>query len=169
MYTLTAVILAYCAIGVFALNNVVFDIWTLFWFGLIGYTMRVLDFPLAPMILGVVLGNIAEVNLSRALAISSDVTLFFTRPWSLFFVIIAVFSAVFPWYQAAQKKRKWTLAFMPLMCVALSVPLFLMGGWVRPLIGLGSLILGAYLVWRRARSGWRLEAAPERPVPLEET
>ena len=76
LYTLAAVILAYCAIGVFSLNNVVFDIWTLLWFGVIGYTMRVLGFPLAPMILGVVLGNIAEINLSRALAISDDVTLF---------------------------------------------------------------------------------------------
>ena len=57
MYRLTAVILAYCAIGVFALNNIVFDIWTLFIFGVIGYVMRILGFPLAPMILGVVLGR----------------------------------------------------------------------------------------------------------------
>ncbi|HSR71698.1 MAG TPA: tripartite tricarboxylate transporter permease, partial [Kiloniellales bacterium] len=83
MYSLAAVILIYTAIGVFALHNVVFDIWTLFIFGIIGYVMRVLGFPLAPMILGVVLGNIAELNLNRAIALSGDPTLFVTRPWSL--------------------------------------------------------------------------------------
>ena len=156
MYTLTAVILAYCAIGVFALNNVVFDVWTLFWFGIIGYAMRVLGFPLAPMILGVVLGNIAELNLSRALAISDDVTLFFTRPWSLFFIIVGVFSAAFPWYQKYLGRRRWTLVFMPLLCIAVSGPLFLMQGLLRPAIGLAILALGVILVGRRARSGWQL-------------
>ena len=96
MYRLAAVILIYCAIGVFALNNVTFDIWTLLVFGILGYVMRTLGFPLAPMILGVVLGNIAELNLSRALAISDDIGLFVTRPWSLFFLIVAAFSLVFP-------------------------------------------------------------------------
>ena len=164
MYTLTAVILAYCAIGVFSLNNVVFDIWTLFWFGIIGYTMRVLGFPLAPMILGVVLGNIAEVNLSRALAISDDITLFLTRPWSLFFIIVGVFSAVFPWYQKFQGQRRWTLVFMPLLCIAVSGPLFLMQGWLRPAIGVALLVFGVFQISRRARAGWPLETLTETPA-----
>jgi putative tricarboxylic transport membrane protein len=164
MYTLAAVILAYCAIGVFALNNVVFDIWTLFWFGIIGYTMRVLGFPLAPMILGVVLGNIAEVNLSRALAISDDVTLFLTRPWSLFFIIVGLFSAVFPWYQKFQGQRRWTLVFMPLLCMAVSGPMFLMQGWLRPAIGFALLVFGVFMMWRRARHGWRLEPSAKPPA-----
>ncbi|MCG8511503.1 MAG: tripartite tricarboxylate transporter permease [Rhodospirillales bacterium] len=157
MYTLAAVILGYCAIGVFALHNVEFDIWTMFWFGIIGYTMRVLGFPLAPMILGVVLGNIAELNLSRALAISSDVTLFLTRPWSLFFIIVGLFSAVFPWYQAARGMKKWTLVFMPLLCIAVSPPLFMMNGIARPLIGGFLLILGLYMLWKRQKEGWELK------------
>lgn len=157
MYTLAAVILGYCAIGVFALHNVEFDIWTMFWFGIIGYTMRVLGFPLAPMILGVVLGNIAELNLSRALAISSDVTLFLTRPWSLFFIIVGLFSAVFPWYQAARGMKKWTLVFMPLLCIAVSPPLFMMNGIARPLIGGFLLILGFYMLWKRHKEGWELK------------
>ncbi|HSS66216.1 MAG TPA: tripartite tricarboxylate transporter permease, partial [Gammaproteobacteria bacterium] len=45
MYRVAAVILAYCAIGVFALNNIVFDLWTLLWFGLLGYAMRRYGFP----------------------------------------------------------------------------------------------------------------------------
>ncbi|HET7409984.1 MAG TPA: tripartite tricarboxylate transporter permease, partial [Paracoccaceae bacterium] len=62
MYMLATVILVFASIGVFAFNNITFDIWTLFWFGIVGFLMREFDFPLTPMILGVVLGNIAEVN-----------------------------------------------------------------------------------------------------------
>ncbi len=161
MYTLAAVILGYCAIGVFALHNITFDIWTMFWFGVLGYTMRVLGFPLAPMILGVVLGNIAELNLSRALSISDDLTLFLSRPWSLFFIIVGLFSAVFPWYQKWQGRRQWTLVFIPLLCMVVSLPLFMMIGFVRPIMGGGLLVLGAVLMWRRWRSGWQLPKPPE--------
>ncbi|MEE9299779.1 MAG: tripartite tricarboxylate transporter permease, partial [Alphaproteobacteria bacterium] len=134
MYVLTAVILVYCAIGIFALNNVVFDLWTLFIFGIVGFTMRTLGFPLAPMILGVVLGHIAELNLSRAVASSDDLTLFFTRPWSLFFLTLGAFSAFFPWYQKDRGAAKWTLFYPAFMVFALSIPLFLMGGVVRPIV-----------------------------------
>ena len=164
MYTLAAVILAYCAIGVFALHNVEFDIWTLFWFGVVGYILRVLGFPLAPMILGVVLGHIAEVNLSRALSISDDVTLFLTRPWSLFFIIIGLFSAVFPWYQAARGAKKWTLVYMPLMCMAVATPLFMMNGYVRPGIGAAVLALGAWMLFTRWRGGWQLDESLVQPT-----
>jgi putative tricarboxylic transport membrane protein len=157
-YVLAAVILAYCAIGVFALSNVDFDLWTLFLFGVAGLVLRSFGFPLAPMILGVVLGNIAELNLSRALTITDTwetaLAAFLTRPWSLFFFILAVFSAVFPWFQAARAKKRWTRAYVPLLTLSVSVPLFMMGGWVRPAIGTGLLALGAVLLWRRARHGW---------------
>ncbi len=161
MYVLTAVILAYTAIGVFALNNVTFDIWSMFVFGIIGYTMRLLGFPLAPMILGVVLGHIAELNLSRAISLSDDPTLFVTRPWSLFFLVVAAFSLVFPWYQAAAGKRRWTLAFLPAFALALSVPLFMMGGVVRPIIGGVLILIGLLMLWRAHIKGWATtEAAP---------
>jgi len=90
MYILACVILGFCGIGVFAINNVEFDLWTLLWFGILGLLMRHFGFPLAPMILGVVLGNIAELNLARAFAITTDLTPFVTRPWSLLFLILAV-------------------------------------------------------------------------------
>ena len=154
MYVLAAVILAYCAIGVFALNNVDFDLWTLLLFGLVGYSLRALGFPLAPMILGVVLGTTAEVNLSRALTISDGaaqtVADFLTRPWSLLFLIMAAFSAAFPWYQAARgRARPWARAYLPAMAASVSLPLFLMDGWIRPLVGAGALVAGLWLAWRR--------------------
>ena len=169
MYVLAAVILAYCGIGIFALHNVTFDLWTLLIFGIIGFSMKTLGFPLAPMILGVVLGNIAELNLSRAFATSDDLTLFFTRPWSLFFLILGAFSIFFPWFQKARGTAKWTLFYPALMSFALSPPLFLMGGVVRPALGALLIALGAYLLWGHARNGWRLEMPVEQRADLKET
>jgi putative tricarboxylic transport membrane protein len=153
MYVLAAVILAFSSIGVFALNNIGFDMWTLFWFGILGFVMRQTGFPLAPMILGVVLGNIAELNLSRALAISTDPTLFFTRPWALFFLIVAVFSAVFPWFQTQRERgARWTRFYGPALLLAVSLPLFMMGGQVRPILAGICLITGIYLMARSLRA-----------------
>ena len=158
MYVLACIILGFCGIGVFALQNVTFDLWTLLWFGILGFIMRHYGFPLAPMILGVVLGNIAELNLARALAITTDLSPFVTRPWSLFFLIIAVFSALFPLFQShRRKKKKWTLFYLPAACFAASVPLFMMGGVPRPMLATVVAGYGAYQLWRRARNGWRLE------------
>lgn len=149
MYMLAAVILGLSSIGVFALNNITFDIWTLFWFGILGFFMRQFGFPLAPMILGVVLGNIAELNLSRAFAIDDSLTPFFTRPWSMFFMIVAIFSAAFPWYQNARAQNKtWTPFYAPLLLISVAVPLMLMGGTLRPVLALLALITGLTLGYR---------------------
>ncbi len=161
MYMLAAVILGFCSIGVFSLNNGEFDLWTLVWFGVLGFLMRHFGFPLAPMILGVVLGDIAELNLARALAISTEISPFFTRPWSLFFFIVAVFSALFPLFQEHRGKFKWTLFFLPFACFAVSLPLYLMGGVARPVIAVIVLGFGAYTLWKRWKSGWKLTAYQE--------
>ncbi|WP_339855299.1 tripartite tricarboxylate transporter permease [uncultured Nisaea sp.] len=169
MYMLASVILAYCAIGVFALNNITYDIWVLFSFGIVGYVMRQLGFPLAPIILGVVLGHVAELNLSRSLATDSDLMLFITRPWSLFFLIVSAFSIGFPWYQKARETKAWTLAYVPVLLAAISVPLFMMEGFVRPIIGVALLALSAYLLWRSVASGWKVAPSGDHEVHLEES
>ncbi len=148
MYMIAGVILGFCGIGVFAINNVTFDVWTLFWFGILGFLMRQFGFPLAPMILGVVLGNIAELNLSRAMAITTDLSPFVTRPWSLFFLILAVFSAFFPMYQKERGQKTWTLFYPALLSMALSLPVFMMGGLVRPVLAAGLVAFGLYLLYR---------------------
>ena len=156
MYMLASVILGFCGIGVFAINNVEFDLWTLLWFGILGLAMRHFGFPLAPMILGVVLGNIAELNLARAFAITTDLSPFVTRPWSLLFLLLALFSAFFPLYQSSQFKNRWTLVYSPCMAAAISIPVFMMGGSVRPVIAVMLVALSGYLIWKRIRSGWQL-------------
>jgi putative tricarboxylic transport membrane protein len=172
MYSLAAVILAYCSIGVFALENSTNDLWTLLVFGILGYAMRVLGFPLAPMILGVVLGNLAELNLSRAFATASDmtqfVTSFGTRPWSAFFLLLAGFSLGFPWFQKERGKKKWTLIYIPLMAIVLAFPLFFMGSTVRTILAAALLGWGIYALWRRNKDGWKLVVEDDHFAEMHE-
>ncbi len=149
-YVLATVILAFATIGVFALHNSIEDIWTLFFFGILGFVMRQFGFPLAPMILGVVLGNIAELNLARALAIDADPMLFFVRPWSLFFAIVAVFSMIFPVYQKHRDTGSLLERFFsPLVLFSLSLPLFMMGGFVRTTLAVAAIAVSGFILWRR--------------------
>lgn len=88
------VVLVCCVIGAFALNNRATDIYLLLCVGIVGYLLSKLDYPLAPLVLGVILGPIAETNLRRALMSNEDWTLFFTRPISLALLVLALVSVV---------------------------------------------------------------------------
>ena len=153
-YVLASVILALCGIGVFSLHNIEFDLWALLWFGMLGFLMRQFGFPLAPMILGVVLGNIAEINLARAMAISSDLSIFLTRPWSLLFLLIAFFSIIFPYFQHSRGKRIWTLFYLPTALISISAPLMMMGGIPRPTIAGCLIVFSFWILYKRAKTGW---------------
>lgn len=98
-YVLIPVVLAFCVLGAFALHNRIFDVYGLLVLGLVGYILKKLNYPLAPIILGVILGPIAERNLRRALMTSTDWSLFFTRPISLLFLLIAAASLVYAFWQ----------------------------------------------------------------------
>ena len=78
---LMPVILLFCAVGAFAINNTVFDIYVMLGFGVLAFLMEANGFPIAPAILGLVLGGMLEQNLVTSL-IKSDGSLaaFFTRP-----------------------------------------------------------------------------------------
>ena len=151
MYVLASIILAYCAIGVFSLHNITFDIWVMFGCGVIGYVLRKLGFPLAPMILGVVLGKLAELNIARAIGTSDDYFLFLTRPWSLFFILMAVVSVLFPFYQNAHKDTFFSKFYVPVCTVILSFPLFMMGSPVRMIIAAILFLVGGYLIYKRSK------------------
>ncbi len=76
--------------GAFAIANTTFDVFVMIVFGILGYIFRRLDFPLPPFVIGLVLGEIAEVNLRRAMTISKgSISIFFTRPISLVLVILS--------------------------------------------------------------------------------
>jgi putative tricarboxylic transport membrane protein len=86
------IILVLCTIGTFALASRLFDIWVMVAFGVVGYLLRRFGYPMAPLVLGIVLGDLLEKNLRRGLVLSDgDLTPFFTRPISaVLFGIIAV-------------------------------------------------------------------------------
>lgn len=89
---LMAVVLVLCTIGAFAVTQRLFDVWVMLGAGLVGFMLRELRFPMAPLVLGIVLGDLLDKNLLRGLVLSGgDVTPFFTRPISaaLFAVTLA--------------------------------------------------------------------------------
>ena len=125
--------------------------WTLLIFGVVGYAMRNLGFPLAPMILGVVLGPIAERWLARAVALSTDMSNFITHPWSVFFLTLSLFSMGFGIYQRDRGQKVWPLYYTPLMVLALAPAMFMMEGVIRPGIGIVMVAGGLYALYRAHR------------------
>ena len=86
-----------CMLGSYACNNSLFDVKLAIIFGILGFVMILLDIPLTPMVIAMVLGDIAESNMRRGVAMSSgDYSIFFTRPVSLFFILIAALSLLYP-------------------------------------------------------------------------
>ncbi|TYB84455.1 MAG: tripartite tricarboxylate transporter permease [Kosmotoga sp.] len=87
--TVMAAVVIFSMIGSYAIRNSFFDIYVMLAFGLIGYLLEKVDVPLAPMILGIILGPMIEDNLRVGLTkTGGDMTLFFTRPISLVFIIL---------------------------------------------------------------------------------
>ena len=83
-------ILLFCCIGVYSLQNNVFDVLMTAVFGMIGWVFVKLECEPAPLLLGFILGPLMEENLRRALLLSrGDPTVFFTRPLSLGMLIAA--------------------------------------------------------------------------------
>lgn len=82
-------ILVFVCIGVFSVNNSTFDVMTVIVFGVLGYAMRLLGFPAAPLLLGFVLGPMMEENFRRAMLLSrGSFDIFVSRPVSLTFLLI---------------------------------------------------------------------------------
>ena len=99
-------ILLFCCIGIYSVNNNTFDIGLTALFGLLGYTFAKLECEPAPLILGFVLGPMMEENLRRGMLISrGDFSVFFTRPLSLAFLIMAFAMLVVIALPAVHKKR----------------------------------------------------------------
>ncbi len=78
---LTPLIVVLCAIGSYAVHNSMLDIWYMLIFGVIGYVFKKLDYPLAPLVLALVLGDMAENALRQSLIMSQgSLVIFFDRP-----------------------------------------------------------------------------------------
>jgi len=94
---LLPIVVTLCFIGSYSLSNNLFDVWIALVFGVIGFLLEKFNYPLAPLILGIILGPIIESNLRRTVIESSgDLSVLFTRPISGIFLTIAIVSFVFP-------------------------------------------------------------------------
>lgn len=81
---LMPIVYALCVIGPFAITQRLFDVYVMVAFGILGFLMRRMDYPMAPLVLGIILGDILDRNLRRALVLADgDLTPFFTRPISM--------------------------------------------------------------------------------------
>jgi putative tricarboxylic transport membrane protein len=98
------VIFAVSIIGSFAVRNSFFDVAACLAFGVFGWILRRYNYPVAPIVLGMVLGNIAETNFIRAVMMGGW-SVFFTRPTSLIMLIVAVSSFAIPLIQAHKTKK----------------------------------------------------------------
>ncbi|RPI45558.1 MAG: tripartite tricarboxylate transporter permease [Betaproteobacteria bacterium] len=82
--------LVFCIVGAYSLKGSTFDIAVMLVFGLIGYVLRKLDFPLAPTVLALILGPFMEKSLRTSLEMSGgDFSILFTRPISATFIAIS--------------------------------------------------------------------------------
>src|SRR5512139_1662237 len=90
-------ILMFCIVGSFAINNTVFDVGIMLITGVIGFFLEANGFPVAPVVLGLVLGPIVEKNFMMSMIKTDwDVTQFFTRPVSAILCIITLVIWFFP-------------------------------------------------------------------------
>jgi putative tricarboxylic transport membrane protein len=83
--------------GAYSLHQSVTDLIILYVFGLLGFGMRRMGFPVAPCVIGLILGPLAETQLRRALSISQgDWTVFFTHPIAVTILVIAALVLLLP-------------------------------------------------------------------------
>jgi TctA family transporter len=100
-------IMAFSAIGIYSVNGSSFEIYLTALFGIFGFVCMKLGFPLAPMLLGYVLGPMMEENLRRSMLQSGgDPTVFVTRPLSLAFIVVTVLILLVMVVPAVRKRRE---------------------------------------------------------------
>jgi putative tricarboxylic transport membrane protein len=74
------IIVVICSIGAYTVHNTIFDVWMVVVFGVLGYLFKKLQYPLAPLVLAIVLGDAAESSFRQAMLVSQgDMSIFFSR------------------------------------------------------------------------------------------
>lgn len=91
-YILLPMVLVFCVVGAFSCSNNLTDILVAIVFGIIGYVAPKFNFPTTPMLIGIVLGNLAEQNLGRTMTVYGDASVFLQRPVSIIFLALSVVS-----------------------------------------------------------------------------
>ena len=106
MKWLNPIVFMFCAVGTFAINNNIYDVFLMIGAGIVGYVLIKLDFCMPPIILGLILSGTVEENLRRTLVISDgDLSIFLEHPIAMVLLVIAVISLLSPIIMNAVKKR----------------------------------------------------------------
>jgi putative tricarboxylic transport membrane protein len=102
---LMPIITLLCVVGSFTENSSMFDVYLMFGFGILGYFMRKAGFPVAPLVLGLILGDMLDENLRRAMVTFKDLTIWeiLSKPMGTVLIIIVIFSFIRTVYR---KKKK---------------------------------------------------------------
>jgi len=112
---LAPIIFTLCVVGGYAPTKDMHDVWLMLIFGVVGYLLRKLDYPMAPVVLAIVLGPLAEASMRQSLIISSgSFAIFFTRPIAGTIMVIAIVLFVLPLLQAAKNLIKNRVSQRPL-------------------------------------------------------
>ncbi len=99
-------IMLFCAIGIYSMDNSIFDVYVMVLFGGIGYLLHKLDCEPAPMLLGMILGPMMEENLRRAMLLSrGDPMVFFERPISAGLLLASVVAVVLVAIPTIRRRR----------------------------------------------------------------
>jgi putative tricarboxylic transport membrane protein len=102
---LTPLIVSVCAIGAYSVHSSMLDIWYMLVFGVIGYVFKKLDYPLAPLVLALVLGDLAENALRQSLIMSQgSLLIFVARPISGVITLVALFFFALPLVTAYRRR-----------------------------------------------------------------
>jgi putative tricarboxylic transport membrane protein len=110
----SAYVLILCFVGALSIRNNVTDLWLIIVFGVLGFGFERLRFPVAPLVLGVILGPIAEENfMNSMISFSNDWTIFFTRPISGTIAGLTTVVLLLPFAQRLYAKRAARIAPAP--------------------------------------------------------
>jgi putative tricarboxylic transport membrane protein len=97
---LLPIVLSLCVIGAYGVNNRMFDVWTMLFFGVLGFVMKKFEVPSTPLLLGFILGPIIETELRRGLMRSQgSFVRFFTEPISGVILTITIIIVLFSVYK----------------------------------------------------------------------
>ncbi len=106
-HILFPLIVGFCCIGVYSVNNNAIDVYAMALFGIVGYVLVKLDCEPAPLLLGFIIGPMLEEYLRRAMLISrGDPTVFFTRPISATMLLLAIVALAVVLLPSVRKKRE---------------------------------------------------------------
>jgi len=102
----SAYVLVLCFVGALSIRNSITDLWLMIGFGVLGFAFERLRFPIAPLVLGLILGPLAEeAFMNSMISFGNDWTIFFTRPIAATVMAATILVLLLPFYRMWHAKR----------------------------------------------------------------